>query len=70
MRITLLAAVLIALAGCASSASYNPTNAKSVQDQIRNANIYQKCPAGSALLCEVEGGGLVGKTYSNCRCAR
>lgn len=28
------------------------------------------CPAGSVVACDVEGGGLVGKRYYNCRCVR
>jgi hypothetical protein len=41
----------------------------SVQDQVGNANPHLNCPA-AIVVCTVEGGGLVGRTYSNCRCVR
>lgn len=56
------------LAGCA--AQYNPDRAFSVQDQLRNSNARLNCPAGSIASCDVEGGGIVGRTYGNCRCIR
>lgn len=56
------------LAGCA--AQYNPDRAFSMQDQLRNSNPRLDCPAGSMVACDIEGGAIVGKTYSNCRCIR
>lgn len=68
MRI-MITGFLILLAGCATG--YNPDNAAiSVQDQMRNSNPKLHCPTSSVVACDVEGGGLVGRTYSNCRCVR
>lgn len=67
MARTMIAFLL--LAGCATG--YNPDSATaSVQDQMRNANPTLNCPNGTTRACDIEGGGIVGKTYSNCRCAR
>lgn len=67
MRILILVTAL--LTGCATG--YNPQNARmSAQDQMRNSNPYLNCPAGMAVFCDIEGGGIVGKTYANCRCDR
>lgn len=63
--------LVASLVGCGTP-GYQPQNAsQSVQDQMRNANPASlNCPVGSVATCDVEGGGLVGKTYANCRCAR
>jgi hypothetical protein len=67
MRILILITALVT--GCA--ASYNPQNASiSAQDQIRNSNPYLNCPSGTVVFCDIEGGGIVGKSYGNCRCRR
>lgn len=57
--------LFILLTGCASG--YNPHGIPTVQDQIRNS--VPNCPTGKPALCDIEGGGIVGKTYGNCRCA-
>jgi hypothetical protein len=67
MRILILVTAL--LTGCATG--YNPQNARiSAQDQMRNSSPYLNCPAGTVVFCDIEGGGIVGKTYGNCRCGR
>lgn len=61
--------LFVFLAGCASS-GYNPNNASAgVQAQMRNHNPDTlNCPVGAVAACDVEGGALIGKTHSNCRC--
>jgi hypothetical protein len=67
MKILILATAL--LIGCATG--YNPKNAHiNAQDQIRKSTPYLSCPAGTVAFCDIEGGGIVGKTYGNCRCGR
>lgn len=68
VRIKAIVIVSALLSGCASG--YNPQNAYSVQDIARNNRPDSlNCPVGSTVYCDIEGGGIVGKTYSNCRCS-
>jgi hypothetical protein len=67
-KMNIVVIVTLLFAGCA--ARYDPSHTYSVQDQMRNSNPYLNCPAGSVVACEIEGGGIVGKTYGNCRCIR
>lgn len=59
--------IVALLTGCANN--YNPNNAQPTSRDIASmtpSNLV--CPVGSVMFCNVEGGGLVGKTYNNCRC--
>lgn len=63
-KTTIMIAAAILLAGCATP-QYEPDHAYA---SPRNADPYPNCPAGSVVACDVEGGGLVGKRFYNCRC--
>lgn len=55
---------LVIIAGCATG--YNPNNARPRAQDMGHPEMY--CPAGSVVVCEIEGGAIVGKRYGYCQC--
>ena len=70
MAKSIITGILVLVLSDCGAPGYNPNNARNLQDQLRNSNPHLNCPSGSVTLCDVQGGALAGKKYSNCRCVR
>lgn len=67
MRIAIIPAFVL-LVGCASEPFYNPNNAvPRAQDEL---GPHLKCPVGSAVFCDREGGARIRGRLVNCRCQK
>ena len=70
MKTLLVLVGILTLSACGSTATYSPSSAARLQDHMRNPNPHLNCPTNAVVMCDIEGGAIAGRTYSNCRCVR